>query len=1102
MKQKSRNKFIIVSALSLALTVSGVFAAMNTKRAVLATDADINVTALDVSMSDGAQAAYVKDEAQPADLNKTYSGIKLTGGAGATFSLGTFKIGQTKSFWNGLEHDTENVKNGLYTGDNYQSFLSFVYSQQAREDKLLDISSLTVTLKSVDNITNYVSYNIVPYSGGKELLIKSKSTNNNIYTCNRYYDEGVCFQNVRRQLNCNGAQPKAVDLIWDNAKASAYTNSSFADTAEAFKSINGAFCIRNYKMNADSQIGGVDYYYSETDGAEKETGKKRYKDYKFAPWEGFSDGEEVECTLTFDSLKDDTNRKVEEASIIVTSLCGNDLSDNFIVDSDDIRLSGNNAATAKKGDSVTLKAPSKKYLCFGGAVTDTQTDVYFAGKKLATVNYDANGSSTEKFTFDRGGKYVLKHTVGKNALELEEVITVSDTEDLSAAAYAAKIIKSGDNSSASFVASEKQAAIDKTYGGIKLTGGKDASFNLGSFVVDSNKFYWGSDERDVANTENGFYTGKRQGFLSFVYAPAQGEKEISELVVTLTNADNENEYVSFRLSEHRQSGYLKIEAAATNNGVYACERFEKGGNTLGYNLPRDTMKWFGNQTVPVELIYDNAKASAYTNSTYSVTSSTAVGGVYVVRNFNSDVNRYCSKTNDASASDDDVAQGSKFYTDNGFAPWAGFKEGTEVKCTVKFSSLNGADKSSIIVTSFAGEDLSRETLTVSHDNDALTVKGSDGEAFDLTAVPEVPVNGRLALPEIKRLNPFTGESDFNGVMLIAAPNNDIIYKEAYESGAKLNKDKLIENGSGEYKVMAIDAYGNEKFRYSVNVYPVLSVEALNAEVKVDGKTLENGGTVRADDEMKITVTVKKGYEITAITLGGAAQTVGEEFTLSAQSGFKNLKITVSASFYDLKYAYFDGSQTGLADRTFTVEDIENKTFELEAPVKQGYTFGGWYLGSSKIESVSDLPLDDVTLTGTFVKEHKKITCVIDGTETTVNSYGDDFSSYVPEKEGYVFDGWVDENGEKVNLSNLTSGAKIIANFIKSGEIPTTEKETSEATVNADIADGEIIGAYKIGVPEIIAFVVAGAGLGLIIFAVIAFLKNKAKPIREKDDEKV
>ena len=111
----------------------------------------------------------------------------------------------------------------------------------------------------------------------------------------------------------------------------------------------------------------------------------------------------------------------------MTSLCGNDLSDNFTVNSDDIRLSGNNAATAKKGESVTLKAPSKKYLCFGGAEADTQTDVYFAGKKIKTVIYGAGGLSTEKFTFDRGGKYGLKHTVGANALELEEVITVSDT---------------------------------------------------------------------------------------------------------------------------------------------------------------------------------------------------------------------------------------------------------------------------------------------------------------------------------------------------------------------------------------------------------------------------------------------------------------------------------------------------------------------------------------------------------------------------------------------------------------------------------------------------------------------------------------------------
>lgn len=123
---------------------------------------------------------------------------------------------------------------------------------------------------------------------------------------------------------------------------------------------------------------------------------------------------------------------------------------------------------------------------------------------------------------------------------------------------------------------------------------------------------------------------------------------------------------------------VKIQTKATNNGEYACERLEKGGKTLGYNLPRFNVKWLGNQTVPVELIFDNAKSSAYTNTTCNGTGNSAIDGVYVVRNFADDITKYCSKTNDASANVNDVEKGSEFYKNNGFTPWSGFKNGAEL----------------------------------------------------------------------------------------------------------------------------------------------------------------------------------------------------------------------------------------------------------------------------------------------------------------------------------------------------------------------------------------------------------------------------------------
>lgn len=130
----------------------------------------------------------------------------------------------------------------------------------------------------------------------------------------------------------------------------------------------------------------------------------------------------------------------------------------------------------------------------------------------------------------------------------------ASNEAFSASDYAERIVKSC-GAAANYTANEKQPAAEAVYSGIKLTGGAGATFELGYFIVNNDKFYWGSGERDAANTSaDGAFMGKRQGFLTFVYAPNAAAKEISRFVVTLSDVNNGNEYVSFMLSEQFVEG--------------------------------------------------------------------------------------------------------------------------------------------------------------------------------------------------------------------------------------------------------------------------------------------------------------------------------------------------------------------------------------------------------------------------------------------------------------------------------------------------------------------------------------------------------------------
>ena len=148
---------------------------------------------------------------------KTYSGINLTGGTGTTFNLGTMSINDTYfdknwGYVKGLGSkasivDLSTENNGAYTNFNTagkvsgayytgtdeafthgtadsRSFISFVINPSVLSDYATSTQKeiFKVTLREVDNPTNFVTYHIEllhsNYSKAFELIIRCSATNN------------------------------------------------------------------------------------------------------------------------------------------------------------------------------------------------------------------------------------------------------------------------------------------------------------------------------------------------------------------------------------------------------------------------------------------------------------------------------------------------------------------------------------------------------------------------------------------------------------------------------------------------------------------------------------------------------------------------------------------------------------------------------------------------------------------------------------------------------------------------------------------------------------------------------------------------------------
>jgi uncharacterized repeat protein (TIGR02543 family) len=119
---------------------------------------------------------------------------------------------------------------------------------------------------------------------------------------------------------------------------------------------------------------------------------------------------------------------------------------------------------------------------------------------------------------------------------------------------------------------------------------------------------------------------------------------------------------------------------------------------------------------------------------------------------------------------------------------------------------------------------------------------------------------------------------------------------------------------------------------------------------------------------------------------------------------------------------------------------------------EGKRFLGWYVGDVKYTDLASVGLKNATLYAVFGDDHHNVTFDMGNNETYVQIVDKNGKvlPFTPEKEGYVFEGWVDLNGNAYDFNTaLTSDIQLVAKWSEIKSATTENAIVEDAKVDAE-----------------------------------------------------
>ena len=243
---------------------------------------------------------------------------------------------------------------------------------------------------------------------------------------------------------------------------------------------------------------------------------------------------------------------------------------------------------------------------------------------------------------------------------------------------------------------------------------------------------------------------------------------------------------------------------------------------------------------------------------------------------------------------------------------------------------------------------------------------------------------------------YTVES---GEIKLAAPSREGYTFQGWKSGTTTEMAPVI----------AVGSTGNRSYE------AVWQVNSHTLKYVLDGK--ETTRTVNYGETVTVTPPdAKTGYTFSGWKVEGATAKNGQ-FTMPDN----DVTITggYTANTYTVKFNANGGSEC--EDITVT---YDGKYTDLPTTTRTGYTFDGWYDGSTKVTAGTDVKTTaDQTLTARWTANKYTVTFDANGgsaCEDITVTYGGKYPTLpAPTKEGYTFDGWFDGETQVMSGTAVT-----------------------------------------------------------------------------------